>query len=253
MMRMFARIMLLAIVLLIAACGQQNAATPVPLDVDMTVRVEPEPLSIGEATLIVNLKDASGTPLENAVLQVHGDMDHAGMTPVDREVRESTNGEYLVPFEWSMGGGWIVTITARLADGREISEMFNFFVEAVSSESIINQNANADAESTPDGTEDILISYQPDNNPALGGDATVTITITDQDGNAISDATVEVVGDMVHAGMMPVSGTGEHTEAGQYIVPLSWTMAGDWIVTVKVSLADGREIEQEFEQQVVTP
>lgn len=232
--------------LLLAACGQQSAPTPTPLQVNLSVRAEPEPLAVGETTLIVTLHDAAGSPIDGATLQVHGDMDHEGMTPVDREASESANGEYRVPFEWTMGGGWLVTVTAQLPNnGGEIAETFDFFVEAVSSESIINRDRSDDAE--------ISIRYQPDHDPARGGDAEVTVTLADGNGSPITDATVEVTGDMAHEGMMPISGTGEHATNGQYVVPLRWTMAGDWIVTVKVTLADGRQFEQTFEQEVVMP
>ncbi|MCA9904119.1 MAG: FixH family protein, partial [Anaerolineae bacterium] len=218
--------------LLLAACGQQSASPPTPTNVDMSVRVEPEPLAVGEATLLVILKNADGSPIDGATLQVHGDMDHEGMTPVDREVSDSTNGEYRVPFEWTMGGGWIVTIAARLPDGGEISQTFDFFVEAISSESIINQRGSSN-------TTNVTITYQADHDPAVAGDANITITLADAEGNPINDATVEVVGDMDHAGMMPISGAGEPAENGEYVVPLRWTMAGAWQVTVNVTLADG--------------
>lgn len=245
-----------AMVLMLSACGQQPPPT-VETEFDLTVRTEQERLTVGETTLIINLKDASGSPIDGATLQVHGDMDHAGMTPVDREVSISTNGEYRVPFEWTMGGGWIVSVTVQLPNnGGEITEAFDFFVEAVSSESIINHNATTatPVERTTGGdAEDIHIRYQPDNNPAHSGDATVTVTLTDQVGNAITDAAVEVTGDMAHAGMMPITGEGEHTGSGQYVVPVRWTMAGDWIVTINVTLADGRQSKAVFDQEVVVP
>ncbi len=230
----------------LTACGQQSAAMTAPVDVDITLQVEPEPLSVGETTLLIALTDSSGSRVDGAKLQVHGDMDHAGMTVVNREAHESTNGIYRVPFEWTMGGGWIVTVTAQLPDGSEISKTFEFFVEAVSSESIINRGNSI--ENTA-----VNIGYQSDNDPAIGGDAIVTITLTGKDGRPITDAIVEVTGDMAHHGMMPISGNGEHTENGQYVVPLRWTMAGDWIVTVNIVLVDGSQFEQIFNQQVITP
>lgn len=237
---------LLLLALVLVACGQQSAPPPTPTNIDMSVQVEPEPLAVGEAALLVTLRNADGSPIDGATLQVHGDMDHEGMVPVDREVSDSTNGEYRVPFEWTMGGGWMVTISARLPDGGEISQTYDFFVEAISSESIINQRGGSN-------TANVNIAYQADHDPAVAGDATITIVLTDADGNPITDAIIEVVGDMDHAGMMPVSGTGEHIENGQYVVPLRWTMAGAWQVTIDVTLADGRQIGQTFDQQVVMP
>lgn len=81
----------------------------------------------------------------------------------------------------------------------------------------------------------------------------MTITLTDGDDNPVTDALVEVVGEMAHESMIPISGAGEHIQSGQYAVPLHWTMAGDWQVTVKVTLTDGRQFAQTFDQEVVMP
>ncbi|MBN8617480.1 MAG: FixH family protein [Anaerolineae bacterium] len=230
---------------ILAACGQQTTPTATPIPVEISLRAEPEALAVGSTTLIVRVTDLSGTPIDGAVLQVHGDMDHEGMAPIDREVNESVSGDYRVPFEWSMGGGWIVTVTARLPnDGGEVSERFDVFVEAISSESIINRPTSTSVSA-------INIAYQPDHDPVKYGDAVVMISLTDPDGAPITDAGVTVTGDMGHTGMMPSSGTGEHVGGGQYRVPLRWTMVGEWIVTVSVTLSDGSYIEQVFTQQVV--
>lgn len=273
MKKMTMQACILLLMLLLVACGQQNNSTPVAVDAEMSMRVEPEPMTVGETTLIITLTNSNGTAIDGATLQIHGDMDHEGMTPVDRESRESTGGEYHIPFEWTMGGGWIVTVTAQLPNSRgEITQDFEFFVEAISSDSIINRQSNAEGDSTPEMEMDhsdsdestpeaamnmenedlpITIVYEPDNDPSIGGDATVTIILTDKDHNAITDAIVEIVGNMTHEGMMPISGEGQHDEGGRYIVPLRWTMAGDWQVTVKVTLRDGNMIEKTFNQQVV--
>lgn len=240
-------LILLLFALLLVGCGQRSGTSEAPTDVDMSVQAEPHPLSVGDTTLFVTLADSNGEPIDGAALQVHGNMDHEGMTPVDREVSESTNGEYRVPFEWTMGGGWIVTVTAELPDNRgKLSKEFEFFVEAISSSSIVNRHSGMSDDSLP-----VRMTYTPDHDPAFGGDAVVTISLLDTAGVPVTDAAVEIRGDMSHAGMMPVSGTGEHTENGVYAVPIRWTMAGDWNVTVIVTLADGTVIEKTFDQQVV--
>lgn len=240
-----------ACLLAMTACGQKNDTSLATTGAQMSMRVEPQPLAVGETTLIVTLLDGDGSPLDGAALIVHGNMDHAGMDPVNREVRQSLNGEYRVPFEWTMGGGWIVTVTARLPEnGGQLTETFEYFVEAVSSESIVNQHASMN-QSAVDAS--VTIAYEPDHDPAVGGDATVTIRLIDAQGEPITEATVEVVGNMAHHGMMPISGAGEAAGDGSYIVPLRWTMAGDWQVTVTATLADGTTVEETFNQQVVMP
>jgi hypothetical protein len=95
-------------------------------------------------------------------------------------------------------------------------------------------------------------SAQPtvDPTPAKVGDATVLITITDAANNPVAVQSLTVRGDMTHAGMVPVMGAeAVKTDAG-YSVPLTWSMGGDWIVTVEATLSDGRIISQEFDLSV---
>jgi hypothetical protein len=80
--------------------------------------------------LVVILQDANGIPIDNAAINVRGDMNHAGMTPVLRDVNASSAGEYRVNFDWSMGGDWILTITAILSDGSRAEAQFNVRVGA---------------------------------------------------------------------------------------------------------------------------
>ncbi len=234
------------LLVVLTACGSQSKPTTSSADFNLTLTTESEKQAVGETTLIVTLITAKGEPVDGANVKIHGDMDHEGMASIDREIRESSNGQYRVPFEWTMGGGWVVNVTARLSDGSEISKEFNFFVDAVSSQSIINHNRDTEKSS-------VSISYQSDNSPATGGDANVTITLGNKDGSPITDAAVKVTGNMAHSGMMPIAGKGKHTKNGQYAVPLHWSMAGDWVVTVTVLLADGRQFEQTFNQAVVMP
>lgn len=249
-MRSLKTLLFLALVILMmTGCGQQTAVSTATRDIKITVRVEPEPLAIGPAILIVTLTDANGSPVDGANLLIHADMDHEGMMPIDREVSESSSGEYRVPLEWTMGGSWIVSVTARLSDGSEVRQKFDFFVEAVSSESIINRQSGANA---PEAAE-IQVDYKAETEPLKVGSASVTIGLTYSDSSPVTDAKVEVTGNMSHSGMMPISGVGTHVSEGRYTVPLTWTMAGDWIVTVRITLADGRQLERIFNQSVVMP
>ncbi len=93
-----------------------------------------------------------------------------------------------------------------------------------------NLNISIDAASTMVGTTDLMI------------------TVEDTEGNAINDATVDIKGDMSHAGMQPVLGESSASNgAGMYVIPYEWTMAGDWFVTVNVTLADGTTESQRFD------
>lgn len=96
----------------------------------------------------------------------------------------------------------------------------------------------------------VEIASEPEN-PQVGS-ATLLITVQDASGNPVSDATLAIRGDMSHAGMQPVLAEASDGENGVYRVPFEWTMSGDWIVEVTVTLASGETVRREFEFSVAS-
>ncbi len=84
------------------------------------------------------------------------------------------------------------------------------------------------------------------------GETELRITLTTADGRPVSDAAVQVRGDMSHAGMVPVLRTALPGDAGVYTAPFEWTMAGDWVLTVEFTLADGRTGTETFNFSIPT-
>lgn len=112
---------------LLAACGgrasQQPDRSTITIDLDATST------DVGPTTLQIRVREAGGAAVEGATLDVRGDMNHAGMVPVLAEgITENEAGVYSVPFEWTMGGVWIVTVTATLPDGETTAQQFNVSV-----------------------------------------------------------------------------------------------------------------------------
>jgi hypothetical protein len=94
---------------------------------------------------------------------------------------------------------------------------------------------------------DVAIDLRlPSGAPRVGqGELTVRLMTTD--GAPIPDATVTARGDMTHAGMIPVLVTlRPAVSTGDYEGAFDWTMAGDWIVTVTATMADGRSVARQF-------
>lgn len=104
---------------------QQNREAP---HVNMSLAVEPEAPTVGPATLLITLTDADGNPINGAALEIRGDMSHAGMEPVLASAEAGQTGIYEAPFEWTMAGDWIVTVTASLPDGRIATREFDLTV-----------------------------------------------------------------------------------------------------------------------------
>lgn len=49
---------------------------------------------------------------------------------------------------------------------------------------------------------------------------------------------------MAHPGMAPVIGRSTPRDDGGYEVPLQFTMAGDWVLHISGTLADGRRLDR---------
>jgi hypothetical protein len=114
--------------LLLTACGGRNSQQTNNDDIHLTATVEST--TVGQTTLQVTVTDAAGTPINDATVSVKGDMSHAGMVPVLAEATNGENGVYEMPFEWTMGGDWVVTVEATLPDGRSATQQFNFTIDS---------------------------------------------------------------------------------------------------------------------------
>lgn len=81
---------------------------------------------------------------------------------------------------------------------------------------------------------------------AVDTPAEAVITLT-QNGASVSGALLEVEGNMTHAGMEPIFVSATEVAPGDYRAPLEWTMGGDWLLTIRGTLPDGTEIEQQVD------
>lgn len=108
--------------LFLVACGRQSQQIDAT-GIEMSLSVAST--EVGETDLEVLIVDGEGNPINDAELEIKGDMSHAGMEPVLADTSAATDGVYTVPFEWTMGGDWFVTVEATFADGTVISRRFD--------------------------------------------------------------------------------------------------------------------------------
>lgn len=86
--------------------------------------------------------------------------------------------------------------------------------------------------------EGVKVQVEVGDKPATGN-LPVSVYIL-KDNAGVSGATVEVTGNMTHAGMEPVIATAKETEAGLYVAdPFVIEMPGDTVVTADITLSDG--------------
>lgn len=95
---------------------------------------------------------------------------------------------------------------------------------------------------TQDNNSPFRVSVYTDPILPAVGDATVIIRLSAApDNTPINDAQkIAIKADMTHAGMVPVLvETTQKGEDGYYRIPITFTMAGDWVLDITATLADG--------------
>lgn len=102
------------------------------------------------------------------------------------------------------------------------------------------------------GDPDLSVAVGISPTPPVVGPARILLTLTDSQGRGVPGASIRVEGNMNHAGMVPVVDTAVEEGEGRYAVPaFRFSMAGDWILTVRASLPDGRWKEVQHTTRVM--
>jgi hypothetical protein len=130
------RILIGAMILLLStACGPRQTNDSGSYHVEL---LPPEP---DTTALFIRLSDDQGQPITDAQVTVEGNMNHAGMVPVisgpvtnaaspaaDGSDDGAADGTYRVPFQFTMLGDWIITVTAVRDSDPESKTTRNFDV-----------------------------------------------------------------------------------------------------------------------------
>lgn len=103
--------------LVLGGCSRASEQQPA---VAVELRVSPEPLALGPATVTVTLVDEAKRPIQGADVVIEGTMSHAGMASVNTQTREVAPGRYEGAFEFAMSGDWVMIVHATLPDGQTI-------------------------------------------------------------------------------------------------------------------------------------
>lgn len=131
MKRLIILLALLMLVVVTGACRQSSGGGAVgtpAAEITLSFAHEPDPAQVGDATLLITLRDPNDAPINDATVRVRGDMNHAGMQPVLAELDAGQGGVYRIPFEWTMAGDWFVVVNVTLADGSALSQRFELQV-----------------------------------------------------------------------------------------------------------------------------
>jgi hypothetical protein len=95
---------------------------------------------------------------------------------------------------------------------------------------------------------DVLVEHEVSPRPPKVGPAVFSLRLTDAaTSRPLAGARIALEGNMTHAGMTPAFAEAEEVEPGRYRAALDFTMAGDWVVTVRAALPDGRRVERRLD------
>lgn len=95
----------------------------------------------------------------------------------------------------------------------------------------------------------VNIQVESDPNPAMMGDATLTLVITDENGNPIEGARVDVSVDHTDMTGMGMSGPATDQGEGKYAINANFSMSGNWKMTVYVR-KDSLDYKEDIELTV---
>ena len=99
----------------------------------------------------------------------------------------------------------------------------------------------------------VAIDHEFSPQPVRVGPVTVTLRLTDAVGKALTGAHITVEADMSHPGMSPEFAEAKEFEPGRYQAHVEFQMAGDWVILLHITLADGKKLEQQFKVSGVRP
>lgn len=106
------------------------------------------------------------------------------------------------------------------------------------------------ATSAPENTgKPVSIKVGSNPSPAMMGDTELIFTVTDQNGNPIEGASVDVVADHTDMSGMGMSGAATDQGNGKYSIKANFSMNGTWKLTVTVR-KDSLDYKEDIEFKV---
>ena len=122
-------ILILGALLLVslAGCGSDNASkdTPVPQELQIALSTDPTPAQAGPVSLIVEIKDAQGKPVEGAKVSLtarHTGMTHGGIAG---DMVDQGGGRYQASGSFSMSGTWRAEVKASKEGANPKTQSFD--------------------------------------------------------------------------------------------------------------------------------
>ena len=105
-----------------------------------------------------------------------------------------------------------------------------------------------------DPAADVTAAWTIDPGPPSAASETIArITLQDARQQPVRGAALRLEAHMSHPGMAPVTASLTESHDGVYETRMTFSMAGDWVLVVSGTLADGRRILRQLEVAGVRP
>ncbi len=101
-----------------------SSASKVSGNETVSLTTNPNPLQMGPATFIIDVKDKAGKPVENATVYFDLNMTAMNMGTQEGNATSQGNGRYAATGTMSMRGPWKVTTKVTMPDGSVMNKDF---------------------------------------------------------------------------------------------------------------------------------
>lgn len=123
--------LLVALSVILAACGSSAAPASVGSGKPVNIKLEsnPSPAVMGDIELILTVTDANGDPIPGASVDVAAD--HTDMSGMEMSASAAGQGDgkYSAKLNFSMSGAWKLTVNVRNSEGLDYKEDIDFKVQ----------------------------------------------------------------------------------------------------------------------------
>lgn len=90
----------------------------------VSLTTDPNPLRMGQATFIIDVKDGNGKPVDNAAVFFDLNMTAMNMGTQQGNATSQGNGQYAASGRMTMQGSWRVSTKVTMPDGNAINKDF---------------------------------------------------------------------------------------------------------------------------------
>ena len=97
------------------------------------------------------------------------------------------------------------------------------------------------ARAAEEGAPHLTLGWTP--TPAVGRESVAEIQLNEAMARPVTGARLRLEAFMTHPGMAPVTAIVDEQGGGRYRARVTFTMAGDWVVRLQGTRADGRAID----------